>query len=66
MSKYISVEISLDEFSDEELIKELTERGHRYEYDMELADIWRLRINGLPYEDKLDTFLRDTLGKAIQ
>jgi hypothetical protein len=65
MSKYISVEISLDEFSDEELIKELTDRGYQSDSDIELTEIWRLRINGLPYEDKLDVYLRDTLGKAI-
>lgn len=65
MSKYISVEISLDEFSDEELIKELADRSYQSDSDIELTEIWRLRINGLPYEDKLDTFLRDTLGKAI-
>jgi hypothetical protein len=65
MSKYISVEINLDEFSDEELIKELTDRGYQSDSDIELTEIWRLRINGLPYEDKLDVYLRDTLGKAI-
>jgi len=65
MSKYISVEINLDEFSDEELSKELADRGYQYDSDIELTEIWRLRINGLPYEDKLDVYLRDTLGKAI-
>jgi len=65
MSKYISVEISLDEFSDEELSKELADRGYQSDSDIELTEIWRLRINGLPYEDKLDVYLRDTLGKAI-
>ena len=66
----VDVEIDLDDFTTEDLVEELK---HRNAYQQELpgeiieqlAHIHHARLCGQPWEDDLDRFLRDTLGRAI-
>ena len=66
----VDVEIDLDDFTTEDLIEELK---HRNAYQQELpeefieklAHIHHARLCGQPWEDDLDRFLKDTLGRAI-
>jgi hypothetical protein len=66
----VEVEVKLDDFTTEDLIEELK---HRNAYQQELpeefleqlAHIHHARLCGQPWEDDLDRFLRDVLGRAI-
>lgn len=66
----VEVEIDLDDFTTEDLVEELK---HRNAYQKELPDefleqlshIHHARLCGQPWEDDLDRFLRDVLGRAI-
>ena len=66
----VEVEIDLDDFTTEDLIEEL-ERRDAYKNELpreiieQLAHIHRARLCGQPWEDDLDRFLKDTLGRAI-
>ena len=66
----VEVEIDLDDFTTEDLIEEL-ERRDAYQNELpgeiieQLAHIHRARLCGQPWEDDLDRFLKDTLGRAI-
>ena len=66
----VEVEIDLDDFTTEDLIEELKRRdAYRQELPGEsleqLAHIHHARLCGQPWEDDLDRFLKDTLGRAI-
>lgn len=66
----VEVEVDLDDFTTEDLLEELR---HRNAYEQELPEefidalkrIHHARLCGQPWEDDLDRFLRDTLGRAI-
>jgi hypothetical protein len=66
----VEVEIDLDDFITEDLVEEL-ERRDAYQNELpeeiieQLAHIHRARLCGQPWEDDLDRFLKDTLGRAI-
>jgi hypothetical protein len=66
----VEVEIDLDDFTTEDLVEEL-ERRDAYQNALpeeiieQLAHIHRARLCGQPWEDDLDRFLKDTLGRAI-
>jgi len=66
----VDVEIDLDDFTTEDLVEEL-ERRNAYRQELpgelieQLAHIHHARLCGQPWEEELDRFLRDTLGKAI-
>jgi hypothetical protein len=66
----VEVEVNLDDFTTEDLVEELKHRdayqqGLPDEFLEQLAHIHHARLCGLPWEDDLDRFLRDTLGRAI-
>ncbi len=66
----VEVEVNLDDFTTEDLVEELRHRGaDRRELPEEiiekLAHIHHARLCGQPWEDDLDRFLKDTLGRAI-
>ena len=66
----VEVEVNLDDFTTEDLVEELKHRGaNRQELPEEiiekLAHIHHARLCGQPWEDDLDRFLRDVLGRAI-
>lgn len=70
--KTAEVEVSLDVWSDKELIDELEERGvplitsTNPEVASELlTEIWRLRRNGEQYDHLMDKFLYNTLGVLV-
>jgi hypothetical protein len=64
------VDISMDDYDDEELIDELRDRGyyvgnHTDEYLPTLNEIFHLRREGKPYDHILEKFLTDKLGRVI-
>jgi len=65
----VEVEVNLDDFETEDLIKELERRSGKTELPGEvrkiLSQIHQARLTGLPWEDDLDRFLKDVLGRAI-
>ena len=66
----VDVEIDLDDFATEDLVEELERRNDsikRIPDDVieQLEHIHRARLCGQPWEDDLDRFLKDTLGRAI-
>ena len=66
----VEVEVNLDDFTTEDLVEELKHRdayqqGLPDEFLEQLAHIHQARLCGQPWEDDLDRFLRDTLGRAI-
>jgi len=66
--KDIEVEFDISDFSDEELMEELTERGKLPTMgdSNELIDkIYHARRQGKPYEDLLDQYLYMVTGMAI-
>lgn len=72
MSRYktFDIDVSLDEWSDEDLLDELRDRGISTPEEPEesvalLREIWRLRRNGCEYDHLMDKFLSDTLGVVI-
>lgn len=72
MSRYktFDIEVSLDEWDDEDLLDELRDRGISTPEEPEesialLREIWRLRRNGCEYDHLMDKFLSDTLGVVI-
>ena len=72
MSRYktFDIDVSLDEWDDEDLLDELRDRGISAVENPEesvtlLREIWRLRRNGCEYDHLMDEFLSDTLGVVI-
>lgn len=68
--KTFDIEVSLEEWDDEDLLDELRDRGLTAVEDPEesialLREIWRLRRNGCEYDHLMDKFLSDTLGVVI-
>lgn len=67
----VDVEIDLDDFATEDLVEELERRDAlptprlREDVIEQLDHIHRARLCGQPWEDDLDRFLKDTLGRAI-
>jgi len=67
----VDVEISLDNFVTEDLVEELKRRDALPDRQLpdsvikQLDHIHRARLCGRPWEDDLDRFLKDTLGRAI-
>ena len=67
----VEVEINLDDFTTEDLVEELRHRGvaDRQELSEEIIEqltrIHHARLCGQSWEDDLDRFLKDTLGRAI-
>ena len=65
----VEVEVNLDDFETEDLIEELERRSGMTELPGEvreiLSKIHRSRLTGQPWEDDLDRFLKDVLGRAI-
>ncbi len=69
-SRYIDVEIDLADFSDDELIDELEDRGITVENTPEeprdiLYNIWHLRRTNQPYDHLMDDLLYLTIGKLV-
>lgn len=65
---YISVEVDLDEFDDNELIEELKARGYEVnaqEQEQDLEKIYLLRRNGQAYDHLMDAYIYRVLGKVI-
>ena len=64
----INVDVDLDDFSDDEIIREFAKRDLSITYTefMEaVTEIYQLRRLGKPYETELDKFISDTLGVVI-
>jgi len=65
----VEVEVNLDDFETEDLIKELERRSGMTELPggvrKILSQIHQARLTGQPWEDDLDRFLKDVLGRAI-
>ena len=66
----VEVEIDLDDFTTEDLVEELRHRGVNQqelpeEIIEQLARIHHARLCGQPWENDLDRFLKDVLGRAI-
>jgi len=65
----VEVEVNLDDFETEDLIEELERRSGMTELSGEvreiLSRIHQARLTGQPWEDDLDRFLKDVLGRAI-
>lgn len=63
---YISVEVDLDEFDDNELIEELKARGYEVNaQEQDLEKIYLLRRNGQAYDHLMDAYIYRVLGKVI-
>lgn len=70
--KTFDLEVSLDDWDDEDLLDEIRNRGipidaaeNPEEANDLLCEIWRLRRNGCEYDHLMDKFLSDTLGVVI-
>jgi len=68
--KTFDIDVSLEEWDDEDLLDELRDRGISTPEEPEesvalLREIWRLRRNGCEYDHLMDKFLSDTLGVVI-
>lgn len=65
----VEVEVNLDDFLTEDLIAELERRSGMIELPGGILKILRgihqARLTGQPWEDDLDRFLKDVLGRAI-
>lgn len=69
---YITVDVDLDEFTDDELLEELESRGVEVlgggglEKVTEQAwRIWELRRNGKPCEAEIDRLISDITGRIL-
>ena len=67
---HMYVEIDLSDVDDDELIEELVSRGYTVGESSEPSDealtkIYNLKRLGKPYEQELDAYIYDTLGKVI-
>lgn len=68
---YMYVDIALNDVDDKELIDEIESRGYKvHEDEMTnnhevLEKIYHLRRQGLEYENLLDSYIMDILGKVI-
>lgn len=70
MSRYVTVEISLNAIDDDDLIKEIEDRGYAVdsavpEIDEDLRKIYQLRRLGKSYDDLLDKVLKNQLGVVL-
>lgn len=64
--KEIEVDVSLSEFSTEDLISELEDRDGLSEVvEPDLYEIWQLRREGKPYDAQLDAYIYRVLGIVI-
>ena len=67
----MSIDIELEDFEDDDLIKEVKSRGfHVFEdyttsTDEDLEQIYLLRRRGLPYDHLMDAYIYKVLGKVI-
>jgi hypothetical protein len=67
----VDVEVNLDDFATEDLVEELEQRNALPTQRLpdavieQLDHIHRARLCGQPWEDDLDRFLKDVLGRAI-
>jgi hypothetical protein len=68
---YISIDVELDDFDDEDIIDELERRGHSVnqessgEAQHHIMGIYLHRRLGLPYDHLVDKMIYDILGKVI-
>lgn len=63
---WVEVDVDLEEFTDEELIEELAERGVSYERSVScerLLYTWILDRD--KFEDMFRTYCRETIGKSF-
>lgn len=71
MSRYVEVEIDLEDFGDDELILELEARGYKIdteddgESDDLIDKIYHARRQGKPYDHLLDEYLYIMNGRAV-
>lgn len=64
--KEVEIEVTLDDFTTEDLIEELESREGLSGYVTEgLDEIWRLRREGKPFDAELDAYIYRILGKTI-
>jgi hypothetical protein len=68
---YISIDVELDDFDDDDLIEELQSRGYSglvnasSDTKSALMEIYLQRRLGLSYDSLLDKLIYDVLGKVI-
>jgi hypothetical protein len=70
---YVSVDVDLDDFDTDDLIRELDDRGHGYNTDgidgdearALLEQVHQLRRSGQNYEAALDQLIYHVLGKIV-
>ena len=68
---YISVDIELEDFDDDDLIKEVKSRGFQVvednstSIDEDLEQIYLLRRLGKSYDHLMDAYIYKVLGKLI-
>ncbi len=68
---YISVDIELEDFDDDDLIKEVKARGFQIfednstSIDEDLEQIYLLRRRGLSYDHLMDAYIYKVLGKVL-
>ena len=68
---YISIDVELDDFDDDDLIEELESRGHSglvnasSDTKSALMEIYLQRRLGRPYDHLVDKLIYDVIGKVI-
>lgn len=69
VSRYVDVEVDLDEFSDDDLIDELADRGHRIR-DKDIKEFYELvsiifekRRNKKDFNQDLDDLIYTVIGR---
>lgn len=67
VSKYVELEVDLEEFTDEDLIDELGKRGIDVSKGLNglLEEIWLLRRTGKPHDELVDRLIYNVLGKVV-
>ena len=66
VESYVEVDVSLEDFSDEDLIEELESRGASYGKNVsveQLLDAWILYRD--KFEDLFRDYCRETIGKSF-
>lgn len=71
VNTYVDVDVDLSEIETDDLIQELEDRGQVVGTDRygdktgQLIKIWELRRSGKSYDQELDNYIYDVLGKVV-
>lgn len=64
---YVTIDIDLVDIDTDDLVEELESRGRfvETEHSEQLTRIYELRRLGRPFDNELDNYISDVLGKVV-